>query len=259
MCIQKIDLIQQIHSLDNEWQKHCLQTEKQYFLLKKINTFLYKEQKQGKIIFPTNFFRAFLISKFSTIKVVILGQDPYPGEKNGLPQANGLAFSVWNTLNTPPSLNNIFLELKQEYPDLLCNQTILQNELDSWATQGVFLLNTILSVEKMHPGSHRSQGWEIFTDNIIAALAQKRPHLVFLLWGQYAKKKIPIIQSYNKNHRHLILTAPHPSPLSAYQGFFGCNHFKKTNQFLYSKNLSPIKWHSIINKTNDFFQTSPIK
>lgn len=245
MDMQLINLKNQIKLLDNGWQT-CLEQHIHDGLLNKLETFLSEEKKKGKVIFPTNFFRALSISNFYKISVVLLGQDPYHGQEKGLPQANGLAFSVHKNMCPPPSLKNILKELAQEYPEHFSKEKIIQPCLDSWAKQGVLLLNTILSVEKMNPASHRKKGWEIITDTIISELAKKKPHLVFLLWGNHAQRKIPKIIKYNSNKQHLILTASHPSPFSAHKSFFGCNHFKITNQFLVSKNLPPIAWHTIV-------------
>lgn len=237
----------QIQQLDGEWQA-CLEERIQDGSLGKLDSFLYEEKKSGKIIFPTNFFRALSLSKFNKTKVIIIGQDPYHGEENGIPQANGLAFSVQSNMQAPPSLKNIFKELKQEYPEKFSTVKAINPCLASWAKQGVLMINTVLSVEKMCPRSHHNVGWELITETIISTLVKKKSHLVFLLWGRDAQKKQAIINKHDHHKKHLILLAPHPSPLSAYKGFFGCNHFKLTNQFLESKNSSAINWNSIVTR-----------
>ncbi len=180
---------------------------------------------------PENIFAAFYLTPFSKVRVVILGQDPYhnPG------QAHGLCFSVPKGVPLPPSLKNIYQEIetdcgiKKDYQD---------GDLSSWAEQGVFLLNAILSVVAHQPASHSKIGWEKFTDEIIKILSDKKEELVFILWGNYAKSKKSLID----NKKHLILEAPHPSPLSAYQGFFGCHHFSKTNKWLKDQGEKEIIW-----------------
>lgn len=185
---------------------------------------------QNHTIYPK---KSQVFSAFSTdlnqIKVIILGQDPYhtPGA------AHGLAFSVPETEPIPPSLRNIYQAIEN---DLKTKKSRTGN-LQSWQNQGVLLLNNVLTVEAHRPGSHRNQGWEIFTEAVIRHLNQTRPHLVFLLWGNDAKAKAKIISDH-----HLTLTAPHPSPLSAHRGFFDCRHFSKANQFLEQHQLTPIDW-----------------
>ena len=179
---------------------------------------------------PKNLFTAFNLCPFPDVKVVILGQDPYHGPN----QAHGLSFSVPEGHPTPPSLKNIFKEIESD----IGTPSPTHGNLTNWAKQGVFLLNAILTVEAGKPASHRLLGWETFTDAIIQTLATKREHLVFILWGSYAKKKEVLIP----NERHLILTAPHPSPYSATSGFFGCKHFSKANAYLQKHNKPPITW-----------------
>ena len=179
---------------------------------------------------PKNLFNAFDSCPFNKVAVVILGQDPYHGHG----QAHGLCFSVPEGKSVPPSLQNIFKEIKE---DTGINPPQHGN-LTRWATQGVFLLNAILTVEAGKPASHRDIGWEQFTDNTIQLLSDKREHLVFMLWGNYAKQKQNLIQQKN----HLILTAPHPSPYSASNGFFGCKHFSKANEYLRQHNKKTIQW-----------------
>lgn len=175
-------------------------------------------------------FNAFNSCVFDDIKVVILGQDPY----HGLGQANGLCFSVNDGIKHPPSLVNIFKELVSDiglmYP--------VSGNLERWANQGVFLLNTTLTVRDGLPASHANNGWEIFTDEVISQISKKKSNIVFLLWGSHAIKKQKLIDA----NKHLILTAPHPSPLSSYRGFFGCKHFSKTNQYLTLNGIKVIDW-----------------
>jgi len=209
---------------------HLIEFEKPYF--KKLKTFLKEEIQQGKVIYPhhDNLFKAFELSSFDKTKVVILGQDPYHGES----QAQGLSFSVPTDFKVPPSLKNIYKELST---DLNVKQP-LQGNLESWAEQGVLLLNSTLSVRAHSPASHANQGWEIFTDQMIQALSEHKEHLVFMLWGKYAQSKEALIDG----NKHLVLKAAHPSPFSAYNGFFGCQHFSKTNEFLLKNDKNPINW-----------------
>jgi uracil-DNA glycosylase len=175
-------------------------------------------------------FAAFDACPFNNVKVVILGQDPYHGPG----QANGLCFSVNPDIPFPPSLRNIFKEIHDD-----TGAPIPQNgDLTRWATQGVLLLNATLTVEANHAGSHQGYGWETFTDNVISTLSQQRDNLVFILWGSYAISKRRLIDT----SRHLVLTSPHPSPLSAHRGFFGNHHFSLTNSYLQSHGKTPIQW-----------------
>lgn len=175
-------------------------------------------------------FEVFNRCPFDKVKIVILGQDPYPTPG----QYYGICFSVPPGTPIPASLENIFHEIQQDigisYPTTGC--------LDSWVAQGVFPMNSILTVRAYQTGSHRERGWETFTDAVIRKLSQKREHLVFLLWGSYAKTKMPLIDPY----KHLILTAAHPSPRSAANGFLGCRHFSKANAYLQQNNITPIDW-----------------
>ncbi|MCS7162653.1 MAG: uracil-DNA glycosylase [Bacteroidia bacterium] len=194
--------------------------------------FLRSEKQRGKVIYPPGpqIFRAFDLCPVDKVKVVILGQDPYHGPG----QAHGLCFSVPKGVPPPPSLQNIFRELEAD----LGFPPPAHGDLTGWAEQGVFLLNAILTVEAHKPTSHRGIGWETFTDRVIAQIARVRPHVAFLLWGQYARSKKHLIDST----RHLILEAAHPSPYSAEKGFFGCRHFSRANAFLIEKGLAPIDW-----------------
>lgn len=179
---------------------------------------------------PKNLFHAFDTCPFDKVAVVILGQDPY----HGVGQAHGLSFSVPEGKNPPPSLQNIFKEIKDD----IGSDPPPHGDLTRWATQGVFLLNAILTVEARKPASHHGIGWEQFTDNVIQLLSDKRENLVFLLWGNYAKQKKDLVDQ----DKHLILTSPHPSPYSASNGFFGCKHFSKANDYLQQHNKEPIVW-----------------
>ena len=201
---------------------------KEYF--KKLGIFVKNEYKT-KICYPQykDIFNALRYTDYDEVKVVILGQDPY----HGVNEAHGLSFSVRDDVRRPPSLNNIFKELES---DLGIKKT--NNDLTNWAKQGVLLLNSIMSVVKDTPLSHKERGWEIFTDNIIKLLNEREEPMVFILWGSYARSKKKLIT--NKNH--YIVESVHPSPLSAYNGFFGSKPFSKTNNFLKSKNITPIDW-----------------
>jgi len=179
---------------------------------------------------PKNVFNAFNLCPFDKVKVVILGQDPYHGPG----QAHGLAFSVPDGVKTPPSLQNIYKEIKSD----LGIDVPETGNLERWAKQGVLLLNATLTVEASQPGSHQGLGWENFTDTIIKTISDQKEHVVFLLWGKYAEAKESLIDET----KHLILQAPHPSPFSAHTGFFGCRHFSKTNQYLKNHSLPVIEW-----------------
>lgn len=198
---------------------------------RKLGTFV-KQEYEHKMVFPEYryIFNALRLTDYDEVKVVILGQDPYHGEN----QAHGLSFSVQNGVPKPPSLVNIFKEM---HDDLGCPIPTTSN-LTPWTLQGVLLLNSVLTVEKDKAASHRGRGWEIFTDRVIELLNQKTTPVVFILWGGYARAKKKLIT----NPIHYIVESAHPSPLSAYQGFFGSRPFSKTNQFLISKGMEPIQW-----------------
>ncbi|MBR3229869.1 MAG: uracil-DNA glycosylase [Bacilli bacterium] len=202
--------------------------KKPYF--KNLGIFV-KDEYQKKIVYPEykNIFNALKLTDYDEVKVVILGQDPYHGPK----EAHGLSFSVQKGVKRPPSLDNIFKELKN---DLGIERT--NNDLTDWAKEGVFLLNSIMTVVKDSPLSHKDKGWETFTDDLIKLLNKREKPIVFILWGSYARSKKTLIT--NKNH--YIIEAPHPSPLSAYRGFFGSKPFSKTNNFLVTNGIPPIKW-----------------
>ncbi|HAD39005.1 MAG TPA: uracil-DNA glycosylase [Plesiomonas shigelloides] len=195
------------------------------------------ERAAGKEIYPPehDVFNAFRYTPFEQVKVVILGQDPYHGPN----QAHGLCFSVLPGVPVPPSLVNMYKELAQ---DIAGFQIPQHGYLKSWADQGVLLLNTVLTVERGQAHSHAKLGWETFTDRVIAAVNEHRQGVVFLLWGAHAQKKGRIID----RQRHHVLTAPHPSPLSAHRGFLGCRHFSQTNQLLAQQNLAAIDWQPVL-------------
>ncbi len=191
-----------------------------------------KDEYQRHQVYPSGreIFNAFQHTSFHAVKVVILGQDPYHGPN----QAHGLSFSVKPGVPFPPSLLNILKEIKSDIgTDMPPN-----GDLTRWADQGVFLLNATLTVRANHAGSHQNQGWEIFTDEVIKIISAHRKNVVFMLWGAYAQKKADLIDS----NKHLILRAPHPSPLSAHRGFLGCRHFSQTNEYLIKNDIDPIKW-----------------
>ena len=208
-----------------------IEKQQPYFM----ETLNYVEQRrqQGITVYPPNVdvFNAFSMTPLESVKVVILGQDPYHGPD----QAHGLCFSVQHGVRTPPSLVNIYKELAQDIPGF---QIPNHGYLASWAEQGVLLLNSVLTVEAGQANSHRQLGWEQFTDRVIDAVNQYTSGVVFLLWGAHAQKKCKNIDQ----QKHLILRAPHPSPLSAHRGFLGCGHFSKANQYLEQLGKSPVNW-----------------
>ena len=198
----------------------------------KLTDFVRTEYKTKKVFpRPENIFQAFWLTPFSKVKVVILGQDPY----HDAGQANGLCFSVSDGVILPPSLKNIYKEIES---DLKIKKNFQDGNLEDWAKQGVFLLNAILTVVAHTPTSHRGIGWENFTDAVIKKISAERTNVVFILWGNYARSKKTLIDKT----KHLILEAPHPSPFSAYSGFFGCRHFSKCNQYLIAHQQKEIEW-----------------
>ncbi|MEK6480828.1 uracil-DNA glycosylase [Catalinimonas sp. 4WD22] len=212
------------------WKKHLNgEFTKPYFI--SLVEFV-KDEYSKHTVYPPGkeIFRAFDLTGFDNVKVVILGQDPYHGPK----QANGLAFSVRDGLQMPPSLVNIFKEIKQEYG----KEFPPSGNLERWAKQGVLLLNATLTVRAKQAGSHQKKGWEEFTDSVIQHISEEKEDVVFMLWGAYAQKKGAIIDE----SKHLILKSPHPSPFSADKGFFGNDHFKKANEFLKEKGKEEIEW-----------------
>lgn len=216
--------------IEDSWKKALIDVfEKDFF--QNLVSFVKDEYKSHQVFPPgKEIFNAFDHCPLDAVKVVILGQDPYHGPS----QAHGLSFSVKPGVPFPPSLLNIFKEIKSDIGiDLPPN-----GDLTRWADQGVFLLNATLTVRANQAGSHQNRGWESFTDEVIKAINVHRENVVFMLWGAFAQKKSDLIDS----KKHLILKAPHPSPLSAHRGFLGCGHFSQANQYLIEKNLSPIKW-----------------
>lgn len=217
--------------IEESW-KRMLSDEFNSMYFGRLAAFVRSAYAKGVVYPPAkNIFEAFNRTPFDKVKVVILGQDPYH-EPN---QAHGLCFSVQDGVQPPPSLKNIYKELEDEYGTPFLNRN---GDLSHWADQGVLLLNATLTVAAGNAGSHQGKGWEIFTDAVIAKLSAHRENLVFLLWGSYARRKGMVID----RRRHLVLECAHPSPLSVYRGFFGCGHFKKTNEYLAEHNLSRIDW-----------------
>lgn len=217
--------------LESSWQR-ALAAEFQQPYMHDLRVFLLAQKRAGRRIFPSGseFFNAFRHTPLDRVKVVILGQDPYHGEG----QAHGLCFSVQPGVAVPPSLQNIYKELHAE----LGLPIPSHGHLTAWADQGVLLLNSVLSVECGRAASHQGKGWETFTDRVIEVINQQREGVVFMLWGSYAQRKGAMIDS----RRHCVLKAPHPSPLSAHRGFFGCGHFVAANRYLQERGQRPIDW-----------------
>ena len=213
-----------------DWKEKLSDIPKTEYFQNLIN-FLNLQARVKKTIYPPKgqWFKAFELTQFKDVKVVILGQDPYHNPE----QAQGMSFSVPKGVSLPPSLKNIFQEIQSDLG--INNQS---GDLTSWAKQGVLLLNSVLTVEKNQPASHAGKGWEKFTDYVIELINKEKENVVFMLWGAYAQKKASNIDS----NRHLILQSPHPSPFSAHKGFFGCQHFSKTNNYLKINNIDPINW-----------------
>ena len=216
--------------IDESWNERLKSDfEQDYF--KQLIAFV-KAEYASKRIYPpgSQIFNAFDHCTFDHVNVVIVGQDPYHGPG----QANGLCFSVADGIRHPPSLQNIFKEILDDLDIPIPHS----GNLERWADQGVLLLNATLTVEARKAGSHQNKGWETFTDSVLRIISEEKQNVVFLLWGAYAQKKGAFIDS----SKHYVLKSPHPSPFSAHSGFFGCKHFSKTNQYLSSKGLKPIKW-----------------
>ncbi|MFA6227264.1 MAG: uracil-DNA glycosylase [Candidatus Paceibacterota bacterium] len=192
-----------------------------------------RKEYETKAVFPKpqDIFRAFWLTPFSEVKVVILGQDPY----HDVGQAHGLCFSVPDGENPPPSLKNIYKEIES---DTGIKRDFTKGNLENWAKQGVFLLNAILTVVAHTPASHKEKGWEDFTDTVIKKISDEKENIVFILWGNYARGKKSLID----NEKHLVLESPHPSPFSAYSGFFGCKHFSKCNEYLKEHGKGEVEW-----------------
>ncbi|EPJ48268.1 MAG: uracil-DNA glycosylase [Osedax symbiont Rs2] len=219
-------------SLPKRWKKLIQQQQQQDYFIALIDA-IAQERAQGIEIYPKDkdIYNAFEYVDIDKIKVVILGQDPY----HGVDQARGLAFSVSRDDKTPPSLVNIYKELQA---DIEAFEIPQHGDLSSWAQQGVLLLNTVLTVQRAKAHSHAKLGWELFTDAVITQISKQNPHCVFLLWGAHAQAKGENIDS----QKHLVLSAVHPSPLSAYRGFFGCKHFSTANTWLVAKGAAGIDW-----------------
>ena len=217
--------------LEDSWLK-ALGNEFEQEYMRQLRRFLQAEKAARRVIYPPGpqIFNAFKHSPLPSVKVIILGQDPYHGPG----QAHGLCFSVPEGIDIPPSLQNIYRELEQDLgvpaPSHGC--------LTSWAEQGVLLLNSVLSVRRGQAASHQGRGWEQFTDRVIAEINQQRQGIVFMLWGSYAQRKGAMVDA----GKHLLLKAPHPSPLSAHRGFFGCRHFSRANDYLQQQGHTPVNW-----------------
>jgi len=221
-------------SLSESWQQ-VIGDQFELPYLQELGAFLGLEKQADKTIYPPEdaIFNALNHTSFDDVKVVILGQDPYHGPN----QAHGFCFSVQSGVTVPPSLRNIYQELNSDISMPMPSQ----GNLTSWADQGVLLLNAVLTVEQAKAGSHQGKGWEVFTDRIIQVLNEQCENVVFLLWGSYAQKKGKLID----RQKHYVLDAPHPSPLSSYRGFFGCQHFSKANAYLESVGKPVINWASV--------------
>lgn len=224
-------MTEQEGQLESSWLAQ-LDTEFEQPYMQQLRSFLRAEKAAGKRIFPPGreFFEAFAHTPLDQVKVVILGQDPYHGEG----QAHGLCFSVLPGVKVPPSLQNIYKEINAELGLPIPGH----GHLTAWADQGVLLLNSVLSVECAQAASHQGKGWERFTDKVIEVINIQRSGVVFMLWGSYAQRKGAIIDT----ERHCVLKAPHPSPLSAHRGFFGCGHFSAANTYLEARGDAPIDW-----------------
>jgi uracil-DNA glycosylase len=226
--------------------KNALRAEFDKPYMQDLRAFLLKERSARKAIYPrgTEIFAALDLTPLPDVRVVIIGQDPY----HGAGQAHGLCFSVRRGVTEPPSLQNIFREINTDMADASVPggdpaRRVAPGRgcLTAWAKQGVLLLNAVLTVEHGRAGSHQGRGWESFTDRIVEVLNAEREHLVFMLWGSYAQKKGAIVD----RTRHCVLTAPHPSPLSAHRGFLGCRHFSRANRYLVEHGQGPIDWFAV--------------
>jgi uracil-DNA glycosylase len=205
--------------------------EKDYMI--KLKAFLQQEKQEGHTVYPKSkdIFNAFTQTPFDNVKVVIIGQDPYHGPN----QAHGLSFSVQKGVAVPPSLQNIFKELQQEFPEYIIPK---HGDLTHWAEQGVLMLNATLTVRANLAGSHQKKGWEIFTNKVIQEISDRKENVVFLLWGKFAQAKSELIDP----EKHHLLIAAHPSPFAAHSGFFGCEHFLEANVILEENGIEPIDW-----------------
>lgn len=218
-------------NLEASWLNH-LEHEFSKDYMVNLKSFLQTELESGKVIYPhgKDIFNAFNLATFNNLKVVVIGQDPYHGPG----QAHGLSFSVKPGVRVPPSLVNIYKELQDDVGMSIPTH----GHLESWAKQGVLLLNSTLTVERSKAASHQKKGWEEFTDTVIDVINKEKENIVFLLWGSPAQRKGARVDQ----SKHLVLKAPHPSPLSAYRGFFGCKHFSQANKYLESKGIAAINW-----------------
>ena len=222
------------YQTENTWQ-NILDIEMSKPYMHALQNFLFEERRAGKVIYPEveNYFRALDLTPLEDVKIVILGQDPY----HGAGQAHGLSFSVGRDVKIPPSLRNIYKELNDD----LGMDIPSHGHLENWARQGVLLLNTTLTVEAGNAGSHKGKGWDDFTDAVIAQVNKLNHGVVFMLWGAHAQGKLDMIN----RQKHYVLTAPHPSPLSAHRGFLGCEHFSKANKFLKQNGQQVIDWSDL--------------
>ncbi len=225
--------------LHDSWKRVLLEEfDKPY--MKSLRRFLGEQKAAHKVIYPkgSEIFAALDLCPFEAVRVIIIGQDPYHGPG----QAHGLCFSVQSGVDLPPSLINIIQEINDDLsPPPERRLGAHRGSLTAWARQGVLLLNAVLTVERGRAGSHQGRGWEAFTDRIVECLNEEREGLVFMLWGSYAQRKGAIVD----RRRHCVLTAPHPSPLSAHRGFFGCRHFSKANAYLVAHGQAPIDWLAV--------------
>ena len=231
--------------LEPSW-KNALASEFETGYMQRLRAFLVREKQARRTVYPRGdrIFAALDATPLDAVKVVIIGQDPYHGPD----QAHGLSFSVPHGVPAPPSLVNIFAEINTDMAndDVPCGRNggavpAGRTCLAPWARQGVLLLNSVLTVAAGRPGSHQGRGWETFTDRVVETINRKRENIVFLLWGSYAQKKCTVVDS----NRHFVLTAPHPSPLSAHRGFFGCRHFSSANAYLVEHDILPIDWFDV--------------
>lgn len=224
--------------LEETW-KSALAGEFDASYMQSLRTFLLEQKRARRVVYPKSdhIFAALDLCPLPRVKVVIIGQDPYHGPG----QAHGLCFSVQPGIPQPPSLVNIFKEINTDLGSADRQLGSDKGCLEPWARQGVLLLNAVLTVERGRAGAHQGKGWETFTDRVVEVLNREREHVVFMLWGSYAQKKGARVD----RNRHLVLTAPHPSPLSAHRGFFGCRHFSQANAYLESRGHAPIDWFDV--------------
>jgi uracil-DNA glycosylase len=232
------DVAAQQIRLEASW-KQALAGEFSKDYMRELRAFLGQEKRARKVIYPPGkeIFHALDMTPLPDVKVVVIGQDPYHGPG----QAHGLCFSVRPGVPQPPSLMNICKEINAEYAADGKQLDTQHGCLEPWARQGVLLLNAVLTVERGRAGAHQGKGWEAFTDAVVEVLNRQRENLVFMLWGSYAQKKGAIVD----RNRHCVLAAPHPSPLSAHRGFFGCNHFRLANEYLEQHGHTPINWFEV--------------